>query len=70
MHAQTSALVILAAAIVVAALVFSFSPLLWTDHYINDRVTKPLPAGCSILTQPTGGSAVIVAHCPAWVQLS
>ena len=72
MHTQRSVFV-LAAAIVVGALVIALSPLLWTDHFIGANVTtisKPLPAGCSIVSEPAGAGAIIVAHCPSWVQLS
>ena len=63
---------LLAAAIVLAAIILAFSPLLWTDHYIGETFTKkPVPAGCSIQTQTGGGfqGAIVVAHCPFWVQL-
>jgi len=69
-------MVIAAALILLAVLVSTFSPMLWTDHMINDRLTRQgisqsLPAGCSIQTQSLGGGGFIaVAHCPAWVQLS
>jgi hypothetical protein len=71
-QAKSSAPLILAAAIVLAAIILAFSPLLWTDHYIGETFTKkPVPAGCSIQTQTGGGfqGAIVVAHCPFWVQL-
>ena len=76
MHTQSSGLIAVAVAIVVAGLIVAFSPLLWTDKIINDRLTpagmtQPLPAGCSVQTQAlgTGGGAIVVAHCPFWVHV-
>ena len=69
MQTHSTGLILLAAAIVVAALVMAFSPLLWTDHNITSTLARPLPAGCSIqaVGVPPNGEQFI-AHCPVWVQ--
>jgi hypothetical protein len=71
MQTQTTGLFILAAAIVLAAIILAFSPLLWTDHNISapGALNRPLPAGCSIQAVGIAGNGEqFVAHCPAWVQ--
>jgi hypothetical protein len=64
-------LIVVAAAIVIAALIVAFSPLLWTDHNISSpaQLAKPLPSGCSIQAVgiPPNGEQFI-ARCPSWVE--
>lgn len=69
MHLQTSAALILGAAIVIAALLFVLSPLLWTDHLLTTTsdARKPMPASCSV-TQALTTTSYGIVHCPVWVQ--
>lgn len=71
MQIKTNAALVIGAAIVMAALVLAFSPLLWTDTWLgaNNGFAKPLPAGCSLENKagPSYQGFLPYAHCPFWV---